>query len=43
MSEEFFVMYLHQNYLDFYSDIDDTVRATEYLSDSDYLSHNWTV
>ncbi|KAL7836280.1 hypothetical protein AOLI_G00275640 [Acnodon oligacanthus] len=42
MSGEFFNLYLHQNYLDFYSNMDDVARATEYLSDADFLTAEWT-
>ncbi|XP_070564526.1 cell cycle checkpoint protein RAD17-like [Ptychodera flava] len=42
MSSEFFTSYLHQNYLDFYSDIDDVVSASTYLSDADHLTIDWT-
>ncbi|XP_048381667.1 cell cycle checkpoint protein RAD17 isoform X2 [Stegostoma tigrinum] len=41
MSEELFNLYLHQNYLDFFSDIEDVVRASEYLSDADFLTVDW--
>ncbi|XP_041042376.1 cell cycle checkpoint protein RAD17 [Carcharodon carcharias] len=41
MSEELFNLYLHQNYLDFFSDIEDIVRASEYLSDADFLTVDW--
>ncbi|XP_069792689.1 cell cycle checkpoint protein RAD17 [Narcine bancroftii] len=41
MSVELFNLYLHQNYLDFFSDIDDIVRASEYLSDADFLTVDW--
>ncbi|KAI4877167.1 hypothetical protein NFI96_020658 [Prochilodus magdalenae] len=42
MSGEFFNLYLHQNYLDFFSNIEDVARATEYLSDADFLTAEWT-
>ncbi|KAM3611530.1 uncharacterized protein V6R79_020092 [Siganus canaliculatus] len=42
MSGEFFNLYLHQNYLDFFSEVDDVVRASEYLSDADLLTADWT-
>ncbi|KAL5015731.1 hypothetical protein ScPMuIL_005320 [Solemya velum] len=41
LSGDFFNAYLHQNYLEFYSDISDVVQASEYLSDSDYLTVDW--
>lgn len=43
MSGELFNLYLHQNYLDFFSEVDDIARASEYLSDSDFLTAEWTV
>ncbi|XP_037536705.1 cell cycle checkpoint protein RAD17 [Nematolebias whitei] len=42
MSAEVFSLYLHQNYLDFFSDMEDVGRASEYLSDADLLSADWT-
>ncbi|KAM4607375.1 cell cycle checkpoint protein RAD17 isoform 1-T2 [Polymixia lowei] len=42
MSGEFFNLYLHQNYLDFFSEVEDVARATEYLSDADFLTGQWT-
>ncbi|KAM3938235.1 cell cycle checkpoint protein RAD17 [Leptodactylus fuscus] len=41
MRSELFNLYLHQNFLDFFSDIDDVVRASEYLSAADVLSGDW--
>ncbi|XP_063309794.1 cell cycle checkpoint protein RAD17 [Pelobates fuscus] len=41
MYSELFNLYLHQNYLDFFSDIDDVVRASEYMSAADVLSGDW--
>ncbi|CAI9615671.1 unnamed protein product [Staurois parvus] len=41
MRSELFNLYLHQNYLDFFSDIDDVVRASEYLSAADVLTGDW--
>lgn len=41
MQSELFNLYLHQNYLDFFSDIDDVVRASEYLSAADVLTGDW--
>ncbi|KAM6303884.1 cell cycle checkpoint protein RAD17-like isoform 2-T2 [Podargus strigoides] len=42
MSGSMFNLYLHQNYIDFFSDIDDVVRASEYLSTADILCSNWS-
>ncbi|XP_027890745.1 cell cycle checkpoint protein RAD17 isoform X1 [Xiphophorus couchianus] len=42
-SGEFFTLCLHQNYLDFFSDIEDVDRASEYLSDADLLTGNWMI
>ncbi|NXD94033.1 RAD17 protein, partial [Chaetorhynchus papuensis] len=42
MSGSVFNLYLHQNYVDFFSDIDDVVRASEYLSTADVLCSNWS-
>ncbi|XP_047446727.1 cell cycle checkpoint protein RAD17 isoform X5 [Mugil cephalus] len=41
MTGEFFNLYLHQNYLDFFSEIGDVDRATKYLSDADLLTADW--
>ncbi|XP_053156649.1 LOW QUALITY PROTEIN: cell cycle checkpoint protein RAD17 [Hemicordylus capensis] len=41
MLGDLFNLYLHQNYVDFFSDIDDLVRASEYLSAADFLCSNW--
>lgn len=43
MSGEFFNLYLHQNYLDFFSEVKDVDRASEYLSDADLLTADWMV
>ena len=43
MTGEFFTSYLHENYLDFYTSIDDVVTASEYLSDADYVIRDWAV
>ncbi|NWR57340.1 RAD17 protein, partial [Bucorvus abyssinicus] len=43
MSGSIFNLYLHQNYVDFFSDIDDVVRASEYLSTADVLCSNWSM
>ncbi|XP_034397627.1 cell cycle checkpoint protein RAD17 [Cyclopterus lumpus] len=42
MSGDFFNLYLHQNYLDFFSEVEDVERASEYLSDADLLASDWT-
>lgn len=42
MPEELFNLYLHQNYVDFFMDIDDLVRASEFLSFADILSGDWS-
>ncbi|KFU85755.1 Cell cycle checkpoint protein RAD17, partial [Chaetura pelagica] len=42
MSGSVFNLYLHQNYVDFFSEIDDVVRASEYLSTADVLCSNWS-
>ncbi|NXI92654.1 RAD17 protein, partial [Psophia crepitans] len=42
MSGSVFNLYLHQNYVDFFSDIDDVVRASEYLSSADVLCSDWS-
>ncbi|KAG8456441.1 hypothetical protein GDO86_002284 [Hymenochirus boettgeri] len=41
MQGELFNLYLHQNYLDFFTDIDDVVRSSEYLSAADLLTGDW--
>ncbi|XP_050802080.1 cell cycle checkpoint protein RAD17 isoform X3 [Gopherus flavomarginatus] len=41
MPGDLFNLYLHQNYVDFFTDIDDVVRASEYLSTADFLCSNW--
>ncbi|XP_074851500.1 cell cycle checkpoint protein RAD17 isoform X2 [Carettochelys insculpta] len=38
---DLFNLYLHQNYVDFFTDIDDLMRASEYMSTSDFLCSNW--
>ncbi|KAM7416960.1 hypothetical protein PAMA_018845 [Pampus argenteus] len=42
MSGDFFNLYLHQNYLDFFSEVEDVDRASEYLSSADLLTADWT-
>ncbi|XP_031550526.1 cell cycle checkpoint protein RAD17-like [Actinia tenebrosa] len=41
LSSEMLNLYLHQNYLDFFTDVEDVVRASEYLSDSNMMSVEW--
>ncbi|XP_007941552.2 cell cycle checkpoint protein RAD17 [Orycteropus afer afer] len=41
MPGELFNLYLHQNYIDFFVEIDDVVRASEFLSFADILSGDW--
>ncbi|XP_062510170.1 cell cycle checkpoint protein RAD17-like isoform X2 [Corticium candelabrum] len=41
LSPDYFTLYLHQNYLDFYQDVDDIVRAARYLSDADTLQSSF--
>lgn len=43
LSGEVFNLYLHQNYLDFFSEVEDVDKATEYLSDADLLTADWMV
>lgn len=43
MSGEVFNLYLHQNYLDFFSEVDDVAQASKYQSDADLLTANWMV
>ncbi|KAM6954505.1 cell cycle checkpoint protein RAD17, partial [Aplochiton taeniatus] len=42
MSGEFFNLFLQQNYLDFFSDMNDVARASDYLADADLLTSEWT-
>ncbi|XP_036886955.1 cell cycle checkpoint protein RAD17 isoform X1 [Sturnira hondurensis] len=41
MPEELFNLYLHQNYVDFFTEVDDLVRASEFLSFADVVSGDW--
>lgn len=41
LSSDMFNLYLHQNYLEFFSDIDDVVKASEHFSDADYMTKEW--
>lgn len=43
MPGDFFNLYLHQNYIDFFVEVDDLVRASEFLSFADVLSGDWNV
>ncbi|KAK3600453.1 hypothetical protein CHS0354_037859 [Potamilus streckersoni] len=41
LSGEYFTAYLHQNYMEFFSELEDVVQASEYLSCADFLTINW--
>ncbi|XP_021482341.1 cell cycle checkpoint protein RAD17 isoform X1 [Meriones unguiculatus] len=41
MPGDFFNLYLHQNYIDFFVEIDDLVRASEFLSFADTIGGDW--
>ncbi|KJE95562.1 hypothetical protein CAOG_06005 [Capsaspora owczarzaki ATCC 30864] len=41
VSPELFVAYLHQNYSEFYADLDDISHAADHLSDADLLLGGW--
>ncbi|XP_008837067.1 cell cycle checkpoint protein RAD17 isoform X2 [Nannospalax galili] len=41
MPGDIFNLYLHQNYIDFFTEVDDLVRASEFLSFADILSGDW--
>ncbi|XP_045302087.1 LOW QUALITY PROTEIN: cell cycle checkpoint protein RAD17 [Leopardus geoffroyi] len=43
MPGELFNLYLHQNYLDFFVEVDDVMRASEFLSFADILSGDWNM
>lgn len=43
LSGDYFSAYLHQNYLEFYTELSDLERAADYLSDSDNLTVEWAV
>lgn len=43
MPGDFFNLYLHQNYIDFFVEVDDLVRASEFLSFADVLGGDWNV
>lgn len=42
MSPDGFTAFLHQNYLDFYTNLDDVVSASEYFSDADHFTREWS-
>ncbi|XP_074063996.1 cell cycle checkpoint protein RAD17 isoform X2 [Macrotis lagotis] len=41
MPGELFNLYLHQNYVDFFTEIEDLVRASEYMSIADMFHGDW--
>ncbi|XP_063876422.1 cell cycle checkpoint protein RAD17-like isoform X1 [Scylla paramamosain] len=41
MGASSFSLFLHQNYLNFFSDIESVAKAAHYLSDSDVLTSEW--
>ncbi|XP_021063826.1 cell cycle checkpoint protein RAD17 [Mus pahari] len=41
MPGDFFNLYLHQNYIDFFAEVDDLVQASEFLSFADILGGDW--
>ena len=43
LSGDYFNTFLHQNYVDFLSSVEDVDRAAEYLSEADILSAQYTV
>lgn len=43
MPGDLFNLYLHQNYVDFFMEVDDLVRASEFLSFADIISGDWNV
>lgn len=43
VSGDYFNTFLHQNYLEFLSTVEDVERFLEYLSDADTLSSQYTV
>ena len=43
LSGDYFNTFLHQNYVDFLQSVEDVERASEYLSDADLLSAQYTV
>ena len=43
LSGDMFTAYLHQNYLEFYNDLEDAVQASDHISDADNLTRDWQV
>ena len=43
MGASSFSLFLHQNYLNFFSNIESVAKAAHYLSDSDVLTADWMV
>lgn len=43
VSPELFILYLHQNYVNFFEDIDELVPCTKYLCDADILERGKTL
>ena len=43
LSGDYFTSFLHQNYMDFFSNLSDVVRASEYISDADFFTSEWEV
>lgn len=41
MSADNLALYLHQNYTDFFNNVDDVSVACDYLSDADHLTSEW--
>ncbi|XP_012943696.1 cell cycle checkpoint protein RAD17 isoform X2 [Aplysia californica] len=41
VSGDFFTTFLHENYVEFLSSVEDLERASEYFSDADYMSTLW--
>ncbi|XP_068728111.1 cell cycle checkpoint protein RAD17-like isoform X2 [Montipora capricornis] len=41
LSSDMFNLYLHQNYLEFFSDVDAVVKASEHFSNADYITKEW--
>jgi len=42
LTAEQFVAFLHQNFIDFHTEMDDVVSTASYLSDCEILTTNWT-
>ncbi|CAG5128615.1 unnamed protein product [Candidula unifasciata] len=42
LSGDYFNSFLHENYVEFLSSVEDLERAAQYFSDADYLSSVWT-